>query len=211
MKTVTARTRPRSSTVSYYAKSQRERMPRRTSEADARERYRKQKYGQPGPVDAWLAARQSQNQAQSQSQSLESQNTDGTLPRLGARQDRDASADQVRCTAQVQCIKAPSDGTIFRDSDTFVLHLTTTTTGAARRLGQGDGVDAPGSRRVELGKYVGLPESLDAPEWVRCPMGQPVEFQASAAAVAEVLRYTASWKEVMAPLLESLRAVTLDG
>lgn len=117
MKTVTTRSRPRSSTVSFYASAQRtraaharllERMPRRMSDEDARERYRREKYGQPGVVDAWLAARLSQNQ----SQSLESQTqspSDTTLARIGARQAGEAagpdSEGEVRCTVRVECIK----------------------------------------------------------------------------------------------------------
>ncbi|PIL22696.1 hypothetical protein GSI_15389 [Ganoderma sinense ZZ0214-1] len=221
MKTVTTRSRPRSSTVSFYTSAQRtraaharllERMPRRMSDEDARERYRREKYGQPGVVDAWLAPRLSQNpnQDHARSQSLESQNqnqsrgisTNTMLARLEAGEAAGPDfADEVRCTVRVECIKAPSDGSFFVDDDTYVLHLTTAAAGAPRCLGLGQGPDddTRASRTAELGKYQGFPESMDAPEWVRMlPSGKPVEFRTSAAAVAKVLERTAPWKQVLA-------------
>ncbi|TBU45538.1 hypothetical protein BD309DRAFT_955980 [Dichomitus squalens] len=134
--------------------------------------------------------------------------------------------DEVHCTVQVQCIKAPNDpDSIFSDPDTFVLHLTTssplsstrrpiqTTTGAERRLGGTDGSDR--WRRIELGTYAGHPESLDAPPWTRLlPAGQVVEFRESAAGLAELLARAAPWNcedamtvsppgRVMTPALDS--------
>ena len=133
MKVTTTRSRPRSSTVSYSSNPRRTRevharlqarLPRRMSDEDARERYRREKFGQLGPVDAWLVARLSQNrtQNQNQSQSLESQSSStcrSILPRLGPRQGGEASsADEVHCTVQVECIEVslPSSGFAFLSS-----------------------------------------------------------------------------------------------
>ena len=87
--------RPRSSMLSYLPVcpiQMRSRMPRRRSEEDAEALYRKEKQlGQPGLLDAWLAARLSQNQSQSLSMGAERQGGDGS--------------DEVHCMIQVQCIK----------------------------------------------------------------------------------------------------------
>ena len=100
--------------------------------------------------------------------------------------------------------QAPSDPeSIFSDPDTFVLHLTTTvlpstgrpiqtTIGAQWRLsgtlGQDDG------NGIELDKYAGHPESLDAPQWAKMlPAGQAIKFCESAEALTELLGRVAPW------------------
>ena len=107
--------------------------------------------------------------------------------------------------------QAPSDpDSFFSDPDTLVLHLTTsaplplprtrrpiqTTTGAVRRPGSAPDGSAEGSNgpSIELGKYEGHPESLDAPQWAKLlPVGQPIEFRESAAGLAELLARAAPW------------------
>lgn len=39
-----------------------------------------------------------------------------------------------------------------------------------------------------LGTYEGYPESLDAPQWTKLPVGQPVVFRTSIAAVMDLLK-----------------------
>ncbi|EJF63279.1 hypothetical protein DICSQDRAFT_160497 [Dichomitus squalens LYAD-421 SS1] len=210
--------RPRSSTVSY-APVRRTRMPRRRSEEEAEAQYRgEKKLGEPGLLDAWLAARLSQMPTtQTQLRGAERPDEDGYEDEGGGGKGR--WGDEVHCTVQVQCIKAPNDpDSIFSDPDTFVLHLTTssplsstrrpiqTTTGAERRLGGTDGSDR--WRRIELGTYAGHPESLDAPPWTRLlPAGQVVEFRESAAGLAELLARAAPWN--CEDAMTSLGAVSL--
>ncbi|KAI0754777.1 hypothetical protein C8Q80DRAFT_1117378 [Daedaleopsis nitida] len=114
--------RRRSSTVSCFPFRPRERLPRRRCEADAEEHYRKEKLGLPGPVDVWLAARMAQDHSiHPNSDSDANADSDGGWPAATSRGD-----DEVLCTVQLQCIKAPDDAdSIFSDPDTFLLHLTT--------------------------------------------------------------------------------------
>ncbi|KAI0715661.1 hypothetical protein C8T65DRAFT_142622 [Cerioporus squamosus] len=184
--------RARSSTITYFPHRRlRARLPRRMSDADVEEQYRKEKFGTPGPVDAWLAPRITQGV-------YTSSDSDSDL-------DSPLAPDEVPCTVHLQRVKAPEDepASIFADPDTFVLHLTT-----------GPHALEP-SQRVVLGTYTGHPESLDAPQWAQLPEGEPVVFRATVAAVMDILRYAApkseSGTDAVTALLESLRAVSLDG
>ncbi|RPD62590.1 hypothetical protein L226DRAFT_532418 [Lentinus tigrinus ALCF2SS1-7] len=170
-----------------------ERLPRRMSEEDVEEEYRKKKFGTPGPIDAWLAARIGQG-----AHTSSSSDSDSDL-------DSPPASDEVRCTVQLQRVKAPDDDpeSIFADPDTFVLHLTT-----------GSHAFEP-ARRVVLGTYEGYPESLDAPQWAKLPAGVPVVFRASIAAVTDLLKTRCAIPEpgmdAVTALLQSLQAVSLDG
>ncbi|RDX53488.1 hypothetical protein OH76DRAFT_1399400 [Lentinus brumalis] len=181
----------RSRTVTSYLRTRPQaRLPRRMSDEDAQEQYRKEHFGTPGPIDAWLTPRIGNSvYASSDSES----NLDSPL-----------TPDEVWCTVQLQRVKAPDEPEcIFADADMFVLHLTT-----------GPHALEP-SQRVVLGKYEGFPESLDAPQWANLPAGEPVVFRATVPAVMDLLRCAApkseSGTDAMMALLGSLQAVSLDG
>ncbi|TFK90522.1 hypothetical protein K466DRAFT_563473 [Polyporus arcularius HHB13444] len=181
----------RSSTVTSYLRPRpHARLPRRMSDEDAQEQYRKEHFGTPGPIDAWLTPRIGNS-------ACASSDSESHL-------DSPLAPDEVRCTVHLQRVKAPDEPEcIFADADTFVLHLTT-------------GLHAlEPSQRVVLGKYEGLPESLDAPQWANLPAGEPVVFRATVSAVMDLLRCVApqaeSGTDAVTALLGSLQAVSLGG
>ena len=104
--------RPRSSTLSYLpvrpiSMKMRVRMARRRSEEDAEAWYRKEKkLGEPGPLDAWLAARLARTQLQTQGMATRGAERPFTA-QAGDGEGKGSSSwgDEVWCTVQVQCIK----------------------------------------------------------------------------------------------------------
>ena len=90
------------------------RMPRRRSEEDAEAWYRREKkLGEPGPLDAWLAARLGKGGRTPFQTETEGTATRGTeRPFAAEAQAEDGEGkgssswgDEVWCTVQVQCIK----------------------------------------------------------------------------------------------------------
>lgn len=98
--------RARSSTITYFTRrGPHERLPRRMSEEDVEEEYRKKKFGTPGPIDAWLAAWIRKGA--------------GTSSSLDSDSDLDSplAPDEVRCIVHLQRLKVSLEVSLIDTSN----------------------------------------------------------------------------------------------
>ena len=98
--------RARSSTITYFTRrGPHERLPRRMSEEDVEEEYRKKKFGTPGPIDAWLAAWIRKGA--------------GTSSSLDSDSDLDSplAPDEVRCIVHLQRLKVSVEVSLIDTSN----------------------------------------------------------------------------------------------
>ncbi|KAI0770063.1 hypothetical protein C8Q74DRAFT_870014 [Fomes fomentarius] len=202
------------------------RLPRRMSAEDAEEQYRREKFGIPGPIDTFLAAQMARGVCCSPGKVS---NTDADTSDFSQDEDEvhcTVSVQRIKAPDDSDSIFMDPDTFVLHLTATTTTTATappptpprtpraTDTTAAAsvswhpsrsqtpsQRQQQQSSEPGPGVRQVILGRYEGHPESLDAPEWTRLlPVGKPIVFRASAAAVAELLVHAraALWKDAMA-------------
>ncbi|OBZ68703.1 hypothetical protein A0H81_11244 [Grifola frondosa] len=156
------------------------RLPRRIYDEDAKAELRKRVHGLPGPVDNWISANRKKN---------------GSSDVGGV--------GELRCTVQLEYIKAPDNGTIFKDPDHYILHFIIMDPSSVLPPAFGQG------RRIVLGRFEGHSENLDAPDWTNLPPGEMIVFHQSIASVAELLVHVALPSDALMSLIQVLDAIQL--